>query len=55
MLVQPRNIMIGNCMSAVIGVALAKGFTQLSDFRIGDNGDDNWAVSTDHVSETPCT
>lgn len=32
-------------MSAVIGVALAKGFTQLSDFRIDDNGDVNWAVS----------
>ena len=32
-------------MSAVIGVALAKGFTQLPNFTIGDNGDDNWAVS----------
>lgn len=31
-------------MSAVIGVALAKGFTQLSDFTIEDNGNVNWAV-----------
>ncbi|KAK9896270.1 hypothetical protein P389DRAFT_76999 [Cystobasidium minutum MCA 4210] len=44
--VQPRNIMIGNCMSAVIGVALAKGFTQLSDFTIEDNGNVNWAAAS---------
>merc|ERR1712093_162555 len=49
-LTQPRNVIFGNAVSAVIGVALAKGFTQLPGFQIGEVGDANWAAAALAVS-----
>ncbi|GAA5821840.1 hypothetical protein JCM11251_004738 [Rhodosporidiobolus azoricus] len=44
-LTQPKNVLFGNTISAILGVAVAKAFMQIDGFEVGDIYGKNWAAA----------
>ncbi|GAA5994074.1 hypothetical protein JCM11641_002116 [Rhodosporidiobolus odoratus] len=45
-LAQPRHVIVGNTVSAIVGVAIAKGFGHLDGFMVGGITGYNWAAAS---------
>ncbi|GAA5821842.1 hypothetical protein JCM11251_004739 [Rhodosporidiobolus azoricus] len=47
---QPKNVFFGNMISAVLGVAVAKGFEKIDGFEVGGVFGVNWAAASVSLS-----